>query len=79
MLRALFIVYPFLAAYVAIGALVFVPLTWIIRDIRPLYWVSRQGVRLGLALSGVHFPFVRSIHPFLSLSPWTTRHRLTVG
>ncbi len=57
-LRALFIVYPFLAAYVTIGALVFVPLTWIVRDIRLLYWVSRQGVRLGLALSGVRVKVV---------------------
>lgn len=53
MLRAYLLVYPFLAAYVALGALLFVPLTWLIRDIRPIYWVARSGVRLALWLSGV--------------------------
>jgi 1-acyl-sn-glycerol-3-phosphate acyltransferase len=60
MLRAYLLVYPFLALYVALGALLFVPLTWIVRDIRPIYWVARTGVRLALALSGVR---VRQIHP----------------
>jgi 1-acyl-sn-glycerol-3-phosphate acyltransferase len=60
MLRAYLLVYPFLAVYVALGAIVFVPLTWLIRDIRPIYWVSRTGVRLALALSGVR---VRLVHP----------------
>lgn len=53
MLRAYLLVYPFLAVYVALGAILFVPLTWLIRDIRPIYWVARTGVRLALALSGV--------------------------
>jgi 1-acyl-sn-glycerol-3-phosphate acyltransferase len=60
MLRAYLLVYPFLAVYVALGAILFVPLTWLIRDIRPIYWVSRTGVRLALTLSGVR---VRQIHP----------------
>ena len=53
MLRAYLLVYPFLAVYVTLGALLFVPLTWLIRDIRPIYWVARTGVRLALFLSGV--------------------------
>ena len=53
MLRAYLLVYPFLALYVALGAAIFVPLTWLIRDIRPIYWVSRTGIRLALWLSGV--------------------------
>jgi 1-acyl-sn-glycerol-3-phosphate acyltransferase len=60
MLRAYLLVYPFLAVYVALGALLFVPLTWLVRDIRPIYWVARTGVRLALWLSGVR---VRRIHP----------------
>lgn len=60
MLRAYLLVYPFLAIYVALGATLFVPLTWLIRDIRPIYWVARTGVRLALGLSGVR---VRQIHP----------------
>jgi 1-acyl-sn-glycerol-3-phosphate acyltransferase len=60
MLRAYLLVYPFLAVYVALGALLFVPLTWLIRDIRPIYWVARTGVRLALWLSGVR---VRLTHP----------------
>jgi 1-acyl-sn-glycerol-3-phosphate acyltransferase len=60
MLRAYLLVYPFLAIYVALGAILFVPLTWLIRDIRPIYWVARTGVRLALGLSGVR---VRQIHP----------------
>jgi 1-acyl-sn-glycerol-3-phosphate acyltransferase len=60
MLRAYLLVYPFLAFYVALGAILFVPLTWLIRDIRPIYWVARTGVRLALGLSGVR---VRKIHP----------------
>lgn len=53
MLRAYLLVYPFLALYVFLGAVFFVPLTWLIRDIRPIYWVARIGVRLALWLSGV--------------------------
>ncbi len=60
MLRAYLLVYPFLAVYVALGAVIFVPLTWIIRDIRPIYWVARTGVRLAFWLSGVR---VRLVHP----------------
>jgi 1-acyl-sn-glycerol-3-phosphate acyltransferase len=67
MLRAYLLVYPFLAVYVALGALLFVPLTWLIRDIRPIYWVSRTGVRLALWLSGVRVkqvdPAYATAHP----------------
>ena len=53
MLRSYLIVYPALAAYITVATLIFVPLTWIIRDIRPIYWASRQGIRLAMLLSGV--------------------------
>ncbi len=53
MLRSYLIVYPALAAYITIATLIFVPLTWVIRDIRPIYWASRQGIRLAMLLSGV--------------------------
>lgn len=57
-LRAFLLVYPFLAVYVLVGAVLFVPLTWILGDIRPLYWVARQGVRLAFFLSGVKVKWV---------------------
>ena len=53
MLRTVLIVYPFLAFYVIVATLVFVPWTWVTGDIRAIYWVARQGVRLALSLSGV--------------------------
>ena len=53
MLRAYLLVYPFLCLYVLLGSVIFVPLTWLTRDIRAIYWVARTGVRLGLRLSGV--------------------------
>ena len=52
-MRAYLLVYPAMALYVFFGAVVFVPLTWLTRDIRLLYWVSRQGCRLALLLAGV--------------------------
>jgi 1-acyl-sn-glycerol-3-phosphate acyltransferase len=57
--RALLIAFPVIALYVALAAVTFVPLTWIIRDIRPIYWVARQGCRLALFLSGVQVRFVK--------------------
>jgi 1-acyl-sn-glycerol-3-phosphate acyltransferase len=70
MLRPYLLVYPFLAVYVALGALFFVPLTWLTRDIRPIYWVARTGVRLALWLSGVR---VRQVN-----GEYATRHPTAV-
>ncbi len=58
MLRACLLVYPFLAVYVTLGTLIFVPVTWLSGDIRPIYWVSRQGVRGALWLSGVRVDLI---------------------
>ncbi len=69
-MRALLIAFPVIALYVAIAAVIFVPLTWIIRDIRPIYWVARQGCRLALWLSGVRVRYVN-----LEL---TRRHRVSI-
>jgi 1-acyl-sn-glycerol-3-phosphate acyltransferase len=60
MLRAYLLVYPFLVVYVTLATLIGVPITWIIRDIRLLYWLSRTGVRIALWLSGVR---IEQIHP----------------
>lgn len=57
-MRALLIAFPVIALYVALAAVAFVPLTWILRDIRPIYWVARQGCKLGLWLSGVRVRYV---------------------
>ena len=62
MLRACLLVYPFLAVYVTLGTLIFVPVTWLTRDIRPIYWVSRQGVRGALWLSGVRLDLIDPHH-----------------
>jgi 1-acyl-sn-glycerol-3-phosphate acyltransferase len=60
MLRTYLLVYPFLTLYVTVATVIFVPLTWLIRDIRPIYWAARTGVRLALFLSGVR---VKLVHP----------------
>ena len=60
MLRVYLLVYPFLCLYILLGTVIFVPLTWLTRDIRAIYWVARTGVRLGLWLSGVK---VKLVHP----------------
>jgi 1-acyl-sn-glycerol-3-phosphate acyltransferase len=64
MLRAFLLVYPFLVVYVMLGTLIFVPLTWLIRDIRPIYWVARTGVRIALLLSGVRVKLVNLEYAF---------------
>ncbi len=53
MWRLYCLVFPFLTVYVAVATFVFVPLTWATGDIRPIYWVARQGCRLGLRLAGI--------------------------
>jgi len=59
MLRAYLLVYPFLVVYVTLATLLGVPVTWISRDIRPLYWLARTGVRIALWLSGVR---IKQVH-----------------
>lgn len=59
MLRAYLLVYPFLTVYITAGTLIGVPWTWITGDIRFLYWISRQGVKAALWLSGVRMRLVR--------------------
>lgn len=58
MFRSYFIVFPALAAYITVASLIFVPLTWVIRDIRPIYWASRQGIRLAMFLAGIRIETV---------------------
>ncbi|MEZ5361377.1 MAG: lysophospholipid acyltransferase family protein [Bryobacterales bacterium] len=69
-MRALLIALPVISLYVALAAVTFVPLTWMIRDIRPIYWVARQGCRLALALSGVRVRFVNLEN--------TRKHRVSI-
>ena len=65
--RAFLIVYPFLILYVTVATLIFVPLTWVIRDIGPIYWVARTGVRLAMLLSGVKVRLVNETRAFEDL------------
>ena len=67
MLRAFLIVYPFLILYVTAATLVMVPLTWVIRDIGPIYWVAQTGVRLALLLSGVKVRLINEARGFKEL------------
>ena len=53
MWRSFLLAYPFVAAYVAIVVPLFVPLAWVTGSIRPLYWMARQGCRIGLRLGGI--------------------------
>lgn len=53
MWRSVLLLYPFLAVYVVLAMALFAPVTWVTRTIRPIYWVARQGCRLGLSLVGV--------------------------
>lgn len=53
MLRSYLLAYPFLALYVALVVPVFVPLTWVTGSIGSIYWMARQGCRIGLRLTGV--------------------------
>ena len=53
MLRSYLLTYPFLAVYVAFVVPVFVPIAWLTGCIGPIYWMARQGCRVGLRLAGV--------------------------
>ena len=52
--------YPFLVVYVTLATLIFVPVTWVIRDVRLLYWLARTGARTAVWLAGVR---VKKDHP----------------
>jgi len=52
-LRAYLLVYPALALYILAASLIFVPLTWVIGRIGPIYTAAVNGVRLAFWLSGV--------------------------
>ena len=49
------------------ATLIFVPLTWVTRDIRFIYWSARFGVRLTLWLSGVRVRLIGDIHSHCEL------------
>ena len=53
MWRSFLLAYPFAVVYVLAVVPVFVPLTWITRSIRPLYWLAQLGCRIVLGLAGV--------------------------
>ena len=60
MLRTVLLIYPFLVVYVTVCTLLFVPVAWITRDVRLLYWLSRKGIQIPLFLGGVK---VRLVNP----------------
>ncbi len=64
MWRSYCLAFPFLVLYVTVGALVFIPFTWLTGNILPIYWVARQGCRLGLRLSGVRMRVVNLEYAF---------------
>jgi 1-acyl-sn-glycerol-3-phosphate acyltransferase len=53
MLRTLLLVLPFTVFSALFGFLVMIPVTWIVRDIRPIYAVARAVVRWLVRLAGI--------------------------
>ena len=53
MLRTFLLVCPFLACYVVVVSVVFVPLTWITNNIKPIYRMAQIGAKATLRLAGV--------------------------
>ena len=62
MLRSYLLTYPFILLYVTAVVPVFVPLTWLLGSIRPIYWMARLGCRGALALAGVRVKVVNAEH-----------------
>jgi 1-acyl-sn-glycerol-3-phosphate acyltransferase len=53
MLRTFLLVVPLIVLCVVVGFGVMIPVTWIIRDIRPMYWITQRGLRALLRMAGV--------------------------
>lgn len=53
MLRTLLVVTPLTALMALVALVVMIPVTWLTRDIRPIYAVARWAVRAALWLAGV--------------------------
>ncbi|MBI3698452.1 MAG: 1-acyl-sn-glycerol-3-phosphate acyltransferase [Acidobacteria bacterium] len=68
MLRSLLLVLPSTLILALVGFAVMIPVTWILRDVRPLYAVARMVVRVILRLAGVRID-VRGPDPWLAPQP----------
>ncbi len=59
MLRTYLLVCPFLACYVLLAAAIFVPVTWITKNIKPIYRAAQVGANSALWLAGIR---LRMLH-----------------
>ncbi len=53
MLRTLLLVLPLIVVFVILVFGVMIPVTYLIRDIRPMYWLTQRGIRVLLRLAGI--------------------------
>ncbi len=68
MLRSLLLVLPATLIIALVGFTVMIPVTWILRDVRPLYAVARLAVRVILRLAGARIE-VSGPDPWLAPQP----------
>ena len=68
MLRSLLVVLPSALIIALAGFAVMIPVTWILRDVRPMYAVARVAVRVILRLAGVRME-VSGPDPWLAPQP----------
>jgi 1-acyl-sn-glycerol-3-phosphate acyltransferase len=67
-LRTILIVVPAMVLAALVVPLVMIPVTWVLRDIRPMYGLSRHVVRMLFGLAGVRIE-ARGFDPFASPRP----------
>jgi len=65
MLRTLLLVLPFTLVAALLGLVVMIPVTWVVRDIGPIYAVARAVLRMAFRLAGVRI----ETH---GADPWST-------
>ena len=68
MLRSLLVVLPFTAVLAGAGFLVMIPVTWILRDVGPMYAAARMAVRMILRVAGMRLE-ASGPDPRLALQP----------
>ena len=64
MIRTYLLVFPFLVLYVVVVSAVFVPFTWITKNIKPIYRMAQIGAHSALRLAGVRLRLLRREHAF---------------
>jgi 1-acyl-sn-glycerol-3-phosphate acyltransferase len=68
MFRTYLLVCPFLASYVLVAAAILVPVTWITKNIKPIYRAAQIGANSALWLAGIR---LRMLHVERAFAPPT--------